>query len=515
MNNVDGLVVIPPNTRDQSAWEEKIYREASMAQVQHIVKLSTPKAVRHSPCYFFREHALAEEHLRKCGVPFTIVRSISFMQNLLWFAAEVRSKGTLSLPMGDAAVAPVDIRDVARVIAAIAADPINDQDVLNVTGPQSLTFAQMTEELSHAASCHIRYRDIGTRQFTQTLKLSGQSAWHADAILAAWMVARNGQPVITDVVTKITKRQCVTIKTFARECAFHFNDNIPQPPRPTSGNQRLFQRGAVSGDGAQSCLPGTVLRKLEVAGFTLTETTRKTSHLRIHSHENSFFCYLLKGSYSERCGRQKVLFRAPILTYRSAGEPHQVWIHEDVRLFVIEIPPHWIGDLRARSLRFAHSTICSGEYLHSLCAKLHREFYAADTASPLVIEGLILAMLGEASRRRSANNDRPPPLWLRKAQAILAERFTDNLTLAEIAAQVGVHPVTLAAKFRKSYGNTVGEFVRQLRIERARIELSKRNLSLASIAATAGFADQSHFSKAFKSYTGMTPSEYRRELADS
>jgi len=61
-------------------------------------------------------------------------------------------------------------------------------------------------------------------------------------------------------------------------------------------------------------------------------------------------------------------------------------------------------------------------------------------------------MLGEASRRRSANNDRPPPLWLRKAQAILAERFTDNLTLAEIAAQVGVHPVTLAAKFRQPMG---------------------------------------------------------------
>jgi AraC family transcriptional regulator len=132
-----------------------------------------------------------------------------------------------------------------------------------------------------------------------------------------------------------------------------------------------------------------------------------------------------------------------------------------------------------------------------------------------VIEGLILAMLGEASRRQNANNDRPRPPWLKKAHAILTERFTDNLTLADIAAEVGVHPVTLAAKFRESYGHTVGEFVRQSRIERARVELSKGNLSLASIAATAGFADQSHFSKAFKSYTGMTPTEYRRELADS
>ena len=240
MNNVDRLIVIPPNTRNQSAWEDKIYREASRARVKHIVKLSTAKADRHSPCYFFREHALAEEHLRKCGVPFTIVRSNSFMQNLVWFAAEVRSKGTLSLPMGDAEVAPVDIRDVARVIAAIATDPINNQDVLNVTGPEKLTFAQMTDELSHAASCHIRYRDIGTRQFTQTLKLSGQSAWHADAILAAWMVARNGQPVITDLVTKITKRQCVSIKMFAREYAFHFNETSRSRYDPRLGTSDFF-----------------------------------------------------------------------------------------------------------------------------------------------------------------------------------------------------------------------------------------------------------------------------------
>jgi AraC family transcriptional regulator len=89
------------------------------------------------------------------------------------------------------------------------------------------------------------------------------------------------------------------------------------------------------------------------------------------------------------------------------------------------------------------------------------------------------------------------------------------LTLAHVAAQVGVHPVHLATTFRRKYGVTVGEFVRRLRIEHACAELLKKDLPLTAIALQAGFADQSHFSKVFKSYVGTTPAKYRRSILSS
>jgi len=89
------------------------------------------------------------------------------------------------------------------------------------------------------------------------------------------------------------------------------------------------------------------------------------------------------------------------------------------------------------------------------------------------------------------------------------------MTLTKIASEVGVHPVHLAATFRQKYGCTVGEFVRLLKIERARNDLGNLDLSVEQIAAQAGFADQSHFSKTFKDYTGLTPTEYRREFFNS
>ena len=53
--------------------------------------------------------------------------------------------------------------------------------------------------------------------------------------------------------------------------------------------------------------------------------------------------------------------------------------------------------------------------------------------------------------------------------------------------------------------------MRQLRIEFARRQLAG-DASLSTIAAAAGFCDQSHFTRLFKQYMGLTPAEYRLAL---
>jgi AraC family transcriptional regulator len=88
--------------------------------------------------------------------------------------------------------------------------------------------------------------------------------------------------------------------------------------------------------------------------------------------------------------------------------------------------------------------------------------------------------------------------------------FSESLTLAGVAASVGVHPVHLARVFRQHYRCTIGEYVRQVRIEFASRELSVSDAPLAEIAFTSGFSDQSHFSKTFKRLTGQTPAQFRK-----
>ena len=89
------------------------------------------------------------------------------------------------------------------------------------------------------------------------------------------------------------------------------------------------------------------------------------------------------------------------------------------------------------------------------------------------------------------------------------------MSLGALAQAVGVHPVTLARGFRRTYGCSVGEYLRHLRIVEAARQLHDTDLPLASIATSAGFADQSHFSNVFKQQTGLSPSAFRRWVRTS
>jgi AraC family transcriptional regulator len=258
-------------------------------------------------------------------------------------------------------------------------------------------------------------------------------------------------------------------------------------------------------------LHGRTIKSLKVADFILTQNAYDArSKLPFHAHENSYFCFVLQGIYTEQYGNQEVVCRSSALTFRATGQTHKALIHGlDTQVFVLEISPQWIERLRADSLILGSASEFCGGASSRLCARLYREFHKTDSAAKLAIEGLALELLAEAARQPSTGLRTTPP-WLRRAREMIVEHFPETLTLTQIATEVGVHPVYLATAFRQKFGVTVGEFVRRLRIEHACAELVKGDLPLVSIAMQAGFVDQSHFSKAFKLYMGTTPSNYRK-----
>ncbi|HET7112109.1 MAG TPA: AraC family transcriptional regulator, partial [Pyrinomonadaceae bacterium] len=131
-----------------------------------------------------------------------------------------------------------------------------------------------------------------------------------------------------------------------------------------------------------------------------------------------------------------------------------------------------------------------------------------DSVAPIIVEGLMLEMLGHASRSLITMPVREPS-WLMQLREMLHGQFNDPLHLVEIAQTVGVHPTHLARTFKKHYRTTVGEYVRRLRLDWATRQLSETEASIAEIALAAGFYDQSHFSHLFKEHTGFTPAEFR------
>ena len=157
---------------------------------------------------------------------------------------------------------------------------------------------------------------------------------------------------------------------------------------------------------------------------------------------------------------------------------------------------------RLRHVRAAAST--------AIGWRIAAELRAGDKSWPLAAEGLVLQLLSAAGRAEPAAARRG--CWLRDARELLHERVPAPTTLSELADAVGVHPVHLARSFRREYGVTVGEYVRALRLDWAAAQLGLPGKSLAEIAFGAGFADQSHFTRAFRAYAGVTPGRYRELL---
>jgi len=140
--------------------------------------------------------------------------------------------------------------------------------------------------------------------------------------------------------------------------------------------------------------------------------------------------------------------------------------------------------------------------------KLYGEFDRPDSVSLLAVEGLMLEALSELVRLKE-KPELAPPSWLRSARNHVQDRFSESLGLSEIAASVGVHPAHLARSFRRCYGLTIGEYQRRLRVEFASQQLCETQTPILTIALTAGFADQAHFSRTFRNKTGMTPASFR------
>lgn len=258
---------------------------------------------------------------------------------------------------------------------------------------------------------------------------------------------------------------------------------------------------------------GTIKNERQISpSIRLTESLyRKSLKLSKHFHEHAHFCLLLDGSFSEICGNRTLECKPMSLSFLAAGEVHSDCFHSPVsHCFIIDLAPDWMAYAAEYDVRLPRSGNYHGGLLPSIALKIYNESKSADRSTRIAIEGLALELLVEASRRSPQTGGRFTPGWLRQVRDVLHDRFAEPLTHAEIAELVSVHPGHLAREFRQYYHCTIGEYLRQLRIDYACLQICTSNKSLTEIALDAGFFDQSHFSRIFKKITGLTPIEYRK-----
>ncbi|MEG0911980.1 MAG: helix-turn-helix domain-containing protein [Oscillospiraceae bacterium] len=95
------------------------------------------------------------------------------------------------------------------------------------------------------------------------------------------------------------------------------------------------------------------------------------------------------------------------------------------------------------------------------------------------------------------------------AMQIVNQRYMDNLTLDDIAAELNFSMFYLSKLFKKQTGTTFTDYLTKCRIEKAKEFLLEGKMSVKEIAFATGYNSQGYFSKIFRKYTGVSPSEYK------
>ncbi|MFP4053723.1 MAG: substrate-binding domain-containing protein [Phycisphaerae bacterium] len=124
--------------------------------------------------------------------------------------------------------------------------------------------------------------------------------------------------------------------------------------------------------------------------------------------------------------------------------------------------------------------------------------------------GPVLLEPGRVVRRESSDTVAVSDPIVRRAMRLIQDHVTSGLQVEEIADELGVTRRLLSDRFRDHLGQTPGEYIRRVRLHRSCDALMRSDAPLSQVALDCGFCSQSHFTKAFREFTGHTPAAYRR-----
>lgn len=200
--------------------ELNLVRAAKPAGVRRIVKLSVWRAGDEAYS-FARWHRPVEREIEASGLAWTFLRPNLFMQNTVNFMGEtIRKEGAFYLSVADARVSAIDVRDIAAVAVKALTTPEHDRRAYELTGPESLGFAEVAATLSRVLGREIRYVPVSPEDYKKGAVAAGVPEGYADALLDLYRYQRAGGAAdVTSAVRDVTGREPIRFEQFARDYA--------------------------------------------------------------------------------------------------------------------------------------------------------------------------------------------------------------------------------------------------------------------------------------------------------
>lgn len=248
------------------------------------------------------------------------------------------------------------------------------------------------------------------------------------------------------------------------------------------------------------------LRVFDFDGLRLLEARHAPGRrIGAHAHERATLLVSLGPEFEERIEGRSLAVQRFDVVWKPGGVTHVNRYPDGARSFVVEFSQAFWTD-RDETLRPEPWT-GRGLPAATLLGLHHRVFSSSERLGVELDELLTCAL----DQMRSTDVDAAPaPERMARVRDRLRASFAAPPRLAELAADVELHPSHLCRLFRRQFGSSMSEYVRRVRIRHALDLLRARpHPPLAGIAFALGYADQAHFTRDFRRLVGVPPGRYR------
>ena len=163
-------------------------------------------------------HEKGEAAIRATGIPFTFVRPTGFMSNLLAWAHSIRTESIVRSSTADGRRPFIHSEDIASVCLSAILNHEYASEAVPITGPESLTFGEVTAIISEAIGRPLSYQAISDEEARERYSRISGSEEETEAHVALWRAIRDGRlAATTDRVERILGRKPIALRQWASE----------------------------------------------------------------------------------------------------------------------------------------------------------------------------------------------------------------------------------------------------------------------------------------------------------
>lgn len=225
-----------------------------------------------------------------------------------------------------------------------------------------------------------------------------------------------------------------------------------------------------------------------------------------HAHERAYLALVQQGSHEEEVGRESEVAQSATVVVMPSGVAHANRIGaKGARMLLVTLEP----TLREFARLPTRWRVLHGGPVARVFLRLRQTLALPLESERTTIEELLLELVDVIAglpERVSVS----APRCVGSARAMLSDNASEPFLLRDVARHTHVDAAYLARAFRRAEGCTMGEYRRRLRARKAARLLGNGRMPLAEVAFVAGFADQSHLSRVFKTEYGVTPLRFQR-----